>query len=217
LNWDSGELHQAWSRLDGSTVVDDERLSAGTTDDVERMIGASEEDGLGEHLRHPRVAGHHRGEGQVGVRRQAGLRINDVVPGLSVQLPPTAKRRRGRDRTARQAQNGDREGRPRMVHRNRPSSAVRTGAGDAHVPTQIDARTIGACRDELCTHNIGGQTLADSSGVKTGSRRQPHTVFPDRDVGRAGTEQASEFVSAGRRLDQLIEGPVVAGAKHRAQ
>jgi hypothetical protein len=150
-------LAETGAGRDVAVTVDGQGLGARTTDDVEGVSGAGQQDRFGQDLGHPALGRHHRGQVQVGVGRQAGLRVDEVMAYLAAGLPPPPQGGGSGDGAIGHAEQHERLERPRMLERNRPSIFPWPHSRDPDISTQVDADPVGPGCEQFGADHVGGQ------------------------------------------------------------
>ena len=101
-----------------------------------------------------------------------------------------------------------------MLDGNRPGRTGGRATADPEIATEIDAHAFRAGRDELGHHDVGGQALADTSGIEADARRKGHGRPVHDDVGATTPERARTPANVGF---ELVERAVVPGPDHGAE
>ena len=86
----------------------------------------------------------------------------------------------------------------------------------AHVTADVDARAVGARREQLAGHEVGGEALADATRVEAGVRRELHRRGVDVEPDAAAVASQHADAQAGPD-DHGLERTVVAGPDEVAE
>ena len=131
----------------------------------------------------------------------------------SAGRPAPARPRRGGDAAVGDGDVRDRLVVGRVADRDHPRVAGAGGrTGDAQVATDVDAHARGTERAQLVGDQVGGEALADPTGIEAGAGRQRDGAVVGVDVDVGGTAVAADGRGRGHRPVQRRERLAVADA-----
>jgi hypothetical protein len=191
--------------------IDDQRVGHVRIEQVEGPLATAQDHGFGEDLGHPSLAGDNGGQTYVGVGGSPGLRVDQVVLSMTVGHPSPLDRGRCRHGTIRQADQDHGLSIARILDGDRPTATVGADACDSKITAEIHTGPSHSCDREFFHDEVGGQTLADATGVKASAGREADRLVREDDVGAAEPKWAYDGGAVG---DDVVEVPVVTGAEH---
>ncbi len=179
---------EADGRRDGSVGSDRNTGEPAVLEVVDGADGPAQDRGGGVCLGHPPGIRDDRDSGEVGVGVGAGRRIDDVVVLSSVVDPTTGPGARCGDATVADRERGDRGAGPvGVVDGDQPAEIGRRDAGGGDVAADAHERTVDALVEEFDDDDVGGEALADTSGIERQPRRECGRQRADRSISMSWT------------------------------